>query len=371
MENNIKQQIEDDEIDLIATAKTIWEGRKIIFKSITICTIIGLFIAIFSQKEYTATTTFIPQVSDGKNMGGSLGGLAAMAGINLGGIASNADISPSLYPKIIASSDFCKEIMQMELTISDIDHPITFHDYFIEEHATSLLGIIKKYTIGFPRVAINTLKSIEKKEIESNLSQNNTTGIVKLTTEEYELQQLIPEIITISVDDENWVVKLSAVMHEALAAAQVTHKAQILLQKYVTLYKIQKAEKEYQFIKERYNEHKISFEEAQITLALYNDQNKNVTSAKANSEYEKLSTDFQLKFNIYNELAKQLEQAKLKVSEDTPNFSVIQEVVIPEEKSAPKRGVILIIFIFLGGFMGISIIFGKKILFDIKNMWNQ
>ncbi|WP_068471679.1 Wzz/FepE/Etk N-terminal domain-containing protein [Saccharicrinis aurantiacus] len=369
MDNNIeKAQIEDDEIDLIAIAKTIWEGREIIIKSTIICTIIGLFIAIFSPKEYTATTTFIPQVSDGKSMGGSLGGLAAMAGINLGSMGSNADISPNLYPQIIASTDFCKEIMQMELTISDIDHPVTFYDYFIEEQSPSIIGSIKQYTIGLPRLIISGIKSISKDE-EDTTEETNYNDIAVLTAEEYGLQLMIPAIITATVDDKEGVVTLSSVMHEALAAAQVTHKAQELLQKYVTLYKVEKAKKECQFIRERYNEHKIDFEKAQNILAEYSDQNKNITSAKAKSEYERLSSAYQLKFNIYNELAKQFEQAKLKVSEDTPSFSMIQEVVVPMEKSAPRRSLILVIWCFLGGFIGLSTIIGRQVLAKIKVSW--
>ncbi len=89
--NTTKQEVDEDEIDLIALAKTLWEGRKTVIKTTLIFMAIGLFVAIFSQKEYTAATTFMPQTTDGK-IGGSLGGLAAMAGINLGGMSSDSGI---------------------------------------------------------------------------------------------------------------------------------------------------------------------------------------------------------------------------------------------------------------------------------------
>jgi LPS O-antigen subunit length determinant protein (WzzB/FepE family) len=54
----------EDEIDLIALAKTLWEGRRTIIKTVVIFAVLGLFIAIFSQKEYTATTTMVPQVNN-------------------------------------------------------------------------------------------------------------------------------------------------------------------------------------------------------------------------------------------------------------------------------------------------------------------
>lgn len=365
MDNNIeKQQIEDDEIDLIAIAKTIWEGRKVIIKSTIICTIIGLFIAIFSPKEYTATTTFIPQVNDGKSMGGSLGGLAAMAGINMGSMASNTDISPSLYPQIIASTDFCKDVMTMEMTIRGINHPITFYDYFIEGKSTSVIDIIKRYTIGLPRLIINKIKTISK---EDHNSINLTERITSLSKDEYELKKIITKIITANYNEDEGIVLLSAVMPEPYPAAQIAQKALQTLQKHVTQYKTQKAQVELHFVQDRYMEQKVIFEDAQLALAMYTDKNKNITSAKAKSEYEKLNTNYQLKFNVYSELAKQLEQAKLKVTENTPSFSIIQDVEVPNEKSAPKRGFIITISIIIGGFIGLAFLFIKKTLIELSH----
>ena len=51
--------VEEDEIDLIALAKTFWDGRKTIIKPILIFLSIGLFMAVFSPKKYTASTTIV------------------------------------------------------------------------------------------------------------------------------------------------------------------------------------------------------------------------------------------------------------------------------------------------------------------------
>ena len=115
--SKIKQNSSDeDEIDLIALAKTLWEGRKTVIKTTLIFMVIGLFVAVFSEKEYTASTIFLPQTTESK-LGGGLGGLAAMAGINLGGMSSDSGISPSLYPQILNSIPFQKELLQTPLTI--------------------------------------------------------------------------------------------------------------------------------------------------------------------------------------------------------------------------------------------------------------
>nr|WP_316932378.1 hypothetical protein [Capnocytophaga canimorsus] len=56
--------------------------------------LLGLLMAILSPKEYTATTIIVPQTSGSSKLGGSLGGLAALAGVNLGK-SSTEDIPPT------------------------------------------------------------------------------------------------------------------------------------------------------------------------------------------------------------------------------------------------------------------------------------
>ncbi len=74
MNNEYSHTQNEDEIDLMELVQKIWAGRKTIFKFLIIFGIIGLFVAIFSETEYTASTTVIPQTSSGNKMGGSLGG---------------------------------------------------------------------------------------------------------------------------------------------------------------------------------------------------------------------------------------------------------------------------------------------------------
>jgi uncharacterized protein involved in exopolysaccharide biosynthesis len=61
-----------------------------------------------------------------------------------------------------------------------------------------------------------------------------------------------------------------------------------------------------------------------------------------------LQSNYDLILGVYNELAKQVEQAKLQVSKNTPVFSVIDPISIPSEKSGPGKIIILIGFVFLG-----------------------
>ncbi|WP_258861653.1 GNVR domain-containing protein [Marinilabilia salmonicolor] len=72
---------------------------------------------------------------------------------------------------------------------------------------------------------------------------------------------------------------------------------------------------------------------------------------------------------VYQSLAEQKEQAEIAVKKDTPAFSIIEPVKVPIEKSAPKRSMILVVSLFLGGFIGIGFIFAGMVWRKMKEVW--
>jgi LPS O-antigen subunit length determinant protein (WzzB/FepE family) len=60
-----------------------------------------------------------------------------------------------------------------------------------------------------------------------------------------------------------------------------------------------------------------------------------------------------------------LEQSKLQVSKDTPVFSVIQPVTIPNVRSAPKRSLIVLTYTFIGFVLGCGFVLTKVPLSQI------
>ncbi|TKG91905.1 exopolysaccharide biosynthesis protein [Puteibacter caeruleilacunae] len=355
--------VADDEIDLIALAKTIWNGRRKIIITTIIFMMIGLVVALVSPKEYTASTTMVPQSSDGKKIGGSLGGLAAMAGINLGGLGAGGDISPSLYPHIVNSVPFQKEMLKTMLTFSFLGKPVTFYDYYTEIVNP---GPIEKYTIGLPDVIRKSLKGKNKQ-----ITKNETIGIPTITEEERKVIEILSSQLSLSVNDKDGYISLSANMPEALPAAQLAKRSQLLLQQTIIQMKSQKAREQLEFIEERFAEKKNEFEAIQARLAEFSDRNKNVTTAVAQTEKERLQADYNLTYGVYSELAKQVESQKLQVKEDTPIFTVLKPVSVPIKKSKPNRPLIIIIWIMIGGMVGIGLVFAKELFSTLRQRWNK
>ena len=361
-----KRDEHEDEIDLIALAKTLWNGRKTVIKVTCVFMAIGLFIALFSAPQYTATTVIRPVLSSGSKSGlsGSLGGLAAMAGINLGDAgSSSAELPPSLYPQITGSFSFQKTMFETQLNISELGGPVSYKEYYKKHHRPSLLQNLKKYTIGLPGVLIDALKG------DSMEGEKSIKGINTMSVGELKLVELLEKQISLNINEKEGYISLSATLPEALAATQLVLNAQTVLQEAVIAFKIKKATEDLNFTKELYIEKKVAFEKTQATLARYRDTNRNTTTALAQTELERLQSVNELAFSIYSELAKQVETQKIQVKEDTPVFAVLQEAVVPLEKSGTSKSLILVIWTFLGVVLGIGFVFGKTFLTDVKKKW--
>lgn len=358
----------EDEIDLIQLAKTLWAGRRSVIKTTLIFMLLGLFIALFSAKEYSASTTMVPQSADGgSKLGGSLGGLAAMAGINLGSMGGGSTIPPTLYPKIMSSVPFQKEMMKTPISIEGQKEKVTFQDYYLEIAKPGLLGYIKKYTIGLPGVIIKAIRG----DASTPLSKHATGNLLTISQDDKKLMELLSAQLSLEVNDKDGYVSISARMPEARPAAEMVQRAQILLQEAITDIKIKKAKDQMVFVEERYAEKEAAFTAAQNKLASFRDQNKNVSTAMAQTQMERLQSEFSMASSVYTELAKQLETQKIQVKEDTPVFTIIEPVVVPFERSKPKRAMILIIWTFLGGIVGVGMVFGKQFLGSVKEQWNS
>mgnify|MGYP001250792817 CR=1 FL=1 len=121
--------------------------------------------------------------------------------------------------------------------------------------------------------------------------------------------------LRVNVDVKQGFVSISASMPEGLQAAQMVLSAQNILQRKVIDHKLKKAEEDLAFIEERFEEKKTAFERAQENLAKYRDANKNVNTAIAQTEAQRLESEYQLAFSVYSELAKQVETQKIQVKE--------------------------------------------------------
>ncbi|CAA0219327.1 probable lipopolysaccharide biosynthesis protein. Putative chain length determinant protein [Tenacibaculum maritimum] len=351
--SNVSSSGTESEIDLLRLLKVILRRKKTIARFVLVFGFIGLFIAVFSEKEYIASTIVVPQSANNK-VGGNLGGLAAIAGINLGRGNTASNISPNLYPKIVRSIPFQKEMLNTFLKFSNKNKEITYKDYYQKYKGIGVLSFIKEYTIGLP----SKLSSLFKKE-EVIDHKSIKDAIYRVSIEENALSKQLQEQLSLVVNSKDGFIEISFSMPEALPAAQMAKKVQELLQKAIIDFKTEKVQDEFNFIKERYNELKNNFEVKQTVLANFRDRNRNLMTSRSQSHLERLQSEYNLAYSVYSEVAKQLEMQRIKLKENTPVFTVIQPVSVPVMKSKPRRIIILAIWLLLGVIIGSATVLAK------------
>jgi hypothetical protein len=256
---------------------------------------------------------------------------------------------------IINSVPFQKDLMQVKIKFQEYEEPVQLFDYYTDDkyQKFSLLGVIKKYTIGLPGVVIGALKGKDEKDLPI---VEDSTMIESLSEKENICVKAIKAAISFNLNEKEGYFILAANMPEPLAAAQLVAATQKLLQKYVTAFKIEKVENNLEFVEGRYQDAKKEFEAKQQELAAFRDANRNFALEKARTNEERLKTQSDLLFSVYSELAKQREQANIQVKETTPIFTVVDPVTVPIERTKPKRGLICIAFTILGGFIGMGLV---------------
>ena len=113
-------------------------------------------------------------------------------------------------------------------------------------------------------------------------------------------------------------------------------------------FKSQSARNNLEFIERQFESKRQEFEQIQDSIAIFKDQNLNITSTLYQNQLTRLESQFTVTSSVFQELAGQVEQAKIQVNKDTPIFTIIEPVSVPLERSKPKRTMMVIIWTFLG-----------------------
>ena len=163
--NEIKRQElpEEQEIDLIELAQKLWKERKFLLKGCGIAVVVGLIVAFSIPKEYTTTVKLAPETQDAAKKS-SLGGLAAMAGINLNAAAGADAISPDLYPDVVQSTPFLLELFPVEVTDKEKELSTTLYDYMSEHQRKAWWG----YIVSAPFKALGAVMSLISGDVEES-----------------------------------------------------------------------------------------------------------------------------------------------------------------------------------------------------------
>ena len=365
-------QYDEDEIDLLELAKTIWNKRMFILKVVGIGAFLGVIVALLSPKEYKSTSTLMPEYSTESQGGASslLSQYGGLLGISGGSYNSNSNaIRVDLYPNIVQSTNFQLQLMQQPFYFSDLDTTATLFEYYTELNSAGVLGFVAEYTIGLPGKILGAI--LPKKELMTSVPGATEESLVlNLSKDEFEVINTLRGKISASLDEESGIVSVTVTLPDNVAAAAVTEYTIRELTEYLTEYRTEKVLRDLTFVEEQLVTAKIRFEEAQQALAAFRERYQGSLSIRNQTEEQRLQSEYQVAFNLYNGFTQQFEEARLKVQEETPVFKTLEPVQVPLNDET-SGAMILFVFIMLSGITSIGWIFVQPLLEQFKTFTEE
>ena len=350
------------EIDLMDILRKIIGIRKTIYKAASIGLIIGVIIAICIPKQYTAEVTLSPEMSSNKGTG--LSGLAASF---LGSDVAMGDgtdaLNASLSADIVSSTPFLLELSTMEIPASKGVN-MTLNTYLDEEYVPWW-----SYVIGFPSIIIDGAKSLFIEEDELVYSNRTNKGVIELSQKESKKIEVLKNTITAIVDKKTSMTTVAVTLQNPKVAAVLADSVVKKLQEYIIDYRTTKAKEDCIYLEKLFKERQQEYYAAQKEYANYIDSHDNIILQSVRAEQERLQNDMTLAYQVYSQVANQLQVARAKVQEEKPVFAVVEPAVVPLKPSGISKKVYVLVFIFLS----VCIVmfwklFGEEFLDKIKEI---
>ena len=330
----------EKEIDFIALGKRLWKRRKMILKWCLVGVVIGLIVAYSIPKEYTTNVRLAPEDNEMSSTA-DLGALAAMAGFNLSTNGSDA-VYPNLYPEIVSSIPFSLSLLEVPLTDEDGERTFTLKEYLLKDTRAPWWSVI-----------INAPMKLKGKFMALFKTKKNEDGPdhkpdpFRLTEKEDLLIKAVNGAVKVDVDKKTYVVDVDVTLQDPVVSATLADTVVNRLREYVTQYRTNKARQDLAYVEKIHQEAKEAYYAAQQKYADYLDTHQGLVMHSAQTMRDRLENEATLAFNLFNQTSQQLQMAKAKVQEQTPVYAVIKPASVPILPSAPRKVLILAVFIFL------------------------
>ena len=333
------QEPDNDEItiDWMDILRRIIAIRKSLYKAAGVGVILGIIIALSIPKQYTVTVTLSPEMGGDK----ASSGLASLASSFLGTAATSSSpdaLNATLAPDIVASTPFILELFNTKVQTLNGKLDTTLVAY-LDEQKQPWWGYIK----AAPGIAIGAIKSLFSEEPDTVSVLNP----FQLTKKESEKVEGLRKVLTADVDKKTAMTTITVTLQDPKVTAIVADSVVAKLQQYIIDYRIKKAKEDCAYLEQLYKERQQEYYDAQSKYAHYFDSNRNIALQSVRAEQERLQNDMNLAYQVYSQVAQQLQVARAKIQEEKPVFAVVEPATVPLEPSGTSKRVIFMGIILL------------------------
>ncbi len=345
MESN--EMIEVREIDLGAVFRKVFRHWKMMLIWSVLGALLGFGIAKSIPRTYTVVSKVSPELSYRQS---SITSLAAMAGITNNMLNNTEALLPTVYPDIISSPEFMIKLLGTQVNSEKCD--TTLYGYL----STCVRQPWWNVVLSLPFKAISALTSPKD---DAAAEDSLSFDAFKLTKEQAGIVKSLSRCIDVSVDKRTYLITISVEMQDRVVAAQTSRALLAHLEEFVRKYRTDKTRKDLAFFEEMYEEAKSDYYEAQKKLSWYVDSHQGFVLQSAKIEQQRLQNDVNLKYQLFTSLSQQVQNARLRVQQDTPVFAQIVAPTVPVRKSGPST-VKIMAFLFLLAFVVSALVYLRK-----------
>lgn len=336
-----KNKIKDIEIDPIKLLKIIYDERKFIFKFILFFSFIFILLSALYPTTYNSSLKFSYLSSGIDQSSNNLSNIASLAGINLNLNNNQNNISPKLYQDIISGTKFRRKLLNQKF-----NDTITIKDYILTK---------KNNYLSF---------NFFSQELENKLINIDSVNFVN--ENEKFLFSFLDKNVSISYDEKENSSTITCYLDDKIFVSVLTKNVFKILEKEVIDMNLKSSRDVLEFNQKSFDLKKVEFEDIQLRLSSFLDNNQVISSSKFNNQKFILENEFNLVNSVFQELAKQLELSKIQVTKETPIFIIIQDSYIDGKNSNLGIPIMLLLSIIMGILFSLLYIFTKSTFINIS-----
>ena len=309
MQNQIQTpQPYDDEIDLRELFSVLWAGKKLIVAVTAVFAVVSVIYALSLANQYKASAVVSPAHSGGSSLGamaGQLGGLASLAGINIGSGESN-------------ETQEAMEIMQSW----------GFIEAFIQTHK---LQVPVYAATGWDKRS-NSLKlddDLYDSASKRWLIEDDESGENRAPSS-WELYESFKSRVAVSQDKTSGLINVSVEYYSPQIAKQWVDLFIRTINDYMRARKLEQVNRNIEYLTVQIEKTAVA-DMREVFYQLIEEQTKSKMLAEASPEYA---------------------------------FVTVSRAMVPEEKSQPKRALVCILGTLLGGMLSVLWVLVRRYAFS-------
>lgn len=313
--------------------RRIWSRRRLFYKVLPVTFVLASAYIISFPRYYNTEAMLAPE-SESALAGGAFGSIASTFGIDLNEQGADA-ITPMLYPDLLSDNGFITSLYPIEVETKDGKVKTSYHDYLQVHQKYPWWGVIFSW--------IKKLFSTD----DNNGGAANKFDPYALSKKEHDIVEAIRNKISLSVDKKTGVITVNVEDQDAKICKTMTDSLIVRLQDFITDYRTNKARRDMAYYEALVDSARLEYKTAVIEYNQFADANTNVVLASYRTKLEDLENEMSLRYNNYTVLNTQLQNAKAKVQERTPAFTMLKGASIPIKPAGPKRMIFVALMLFL------------------------